>query len=238
MLNFSLSYVYFGGDIIREGRILVIEQDEELALEVAAALEEAGYMVVRSGNARDGLKKVYQAYPDLIILARELPMVNGEDPCLRVRQACYLPIIVLGNDDDASEILELGADAYLMKPPGLNELVARVNSLLRRKTRYNPEGDNSRLEIGNDQSEGGDGSKMTATEFRLAACLVLNKGRLLEYSRLIGEVWGGKEISLDTLHFYVRRLQQKLQAYFPYRVNIRNFRGVGYCLSGDGGAPQ
>jgi len=238
MLNFSFVRCFFGGDIIRGGRILVIEQDEELAQEVTAALEEAGYIVVRTDDTRDGLRKLYQAYPDLIILARESSMVNGEDPCLRVRQACYLPIIVLGNDDVASEILELGADAYLMKPPGLHELVARVNSLLRRKTRYHPEDESSRLEIENDRSGGGNGSKLTATEFRLASCLVCNKGKLLEYSRLISEVWGGKEVSLDTLHFHMRCLQQKLQAFLPYRVNIHNFRGVGYCLSGDSGAPE
>ena len=238
MLNFSLVRCFFGGDIIREGRILVIEQDEELALEVTAALEEVGYTVVRTGDTRDGLRKLYQAYPDLIILARELPMVNGEDPCLRVRQACYLPIIVIGNDDAASEILELGADAYLMKPPGLHELVARVNSLLRRKTRYHPEDESSRLEIENARSEEGNGAKLTATEFRLASCLVCNRGRLLEYSQLISEVWGAKEVSLDTLHFHMRRLQQKLEAFFPYQVNIHNFRGVGYCLSGDSSAPD
>jgi DNA-binding response OmpR family regulator len=230
--------MFFGGGIITGSRILVIEQDEELAQEVAAALEEAGYIVVRTDDTRDGLRKLYQAYPDLIILARESPMVNGEDPCLRVRQACYVPIIVLGNGDDTSEMLELGADAYLMKPPGLNELVARVNSLLRRKTRYYPEGESFRLEIENDQSEKRNGSKLTATEFRLASCLVCNKGKLLGYPQLISEVWGGKEVSHGTLHFHMRRLQQKLQAFLPYQVNIQNFRGVGYCLSGDSSAPE
>jgi two-component system KDP operon response regulator KdpE len=238
MLDFLL-HVYFGGDIIRAGRILVMEQDEELALEVATALEEAGYTVVRTNDTRDGLRQLYEACPDLIILARELPMLNGEDPCLRVRQACYLPIIVLGNNEDASEMLELGADAYMMKPPGLNELVARVHSLLRRRPTHKGEDENSRLKIESERSDGGNGaSLLTATEFRLASCLVLNKGSLLEYPRLIGEVWGGKEVSLDTLHYYMRRLQQKLQAYFPYRINIQNFRGVGYCLSEDGSAPE
>ena len=68
------------------------------------ALEEAGYNVTRAINALDGLKRIYEAYPDLIIMARELPMINGEDPCIRVRQASYLPIIVLGGGEEASEI--------------------------------------------------------------------------------------------------------------------------------------
>lgn len=210
--------------------ILIIEKDEALAVKVAAALEEAGYTVVTTSDARDGLKKLYEAYPDLIIVARELPMVNGEDPCLRIRQASYLPIIVLGSNEESAEMLELGADAYMTKPPSLSELVARVHSLLRRKPRSDPPGENRKLEIENRLPKGGDGSNgLTPTEFRLASCLLLNKGRLLDYPQLISEVWGGKEVSLGTLHFYMRRLRQKLA-----NISIFGLRGVGYCYSGDG----
>ena len=202
---------YCGGDIIKAGRILVIEKDEALALEVAAALEQSGYEVARAADALNGLKKLYEAHPDLVILARELPMVNREDPCLRIRQASYLPIIVLGSEEEAAETLELGADAYMTKPPSLIELVARVHSLLRRKPRYDPPGDNPKLEIENHLPKGGNGSNgLTPTEFRLASCLTLNEGILLGYPRLIDEVWRGKEMSLDTLHFYIRRLRSKL----------------------------
>ena len=193
-------------------------------------MEEAGYKVVRTADALDGLKKLYEAYPDLIIVARELPTVSGEDPCLRIRQASYLPIIVLGNGEEAVEMLELGADAYITKPPSLSELVARVHSLLRRKPRYDPPPDNPKLEIENRLPKGSNGSNgLTPTEFRLASCLILNKGRLLGYPRLISEVWGGKEVSLDTLHFYIRRLRSKLA-----NVGIFGLRGVGYRLSVDG----
>lgn len=194
-------------------------------------MEEAGYKVVRTTDALDGLKKLYEAYPDLIIVARGLPMVNGEDPCLRIRQASYLPIIVLGNNEEPAEILELGADAYMAKPPSLSELVARVHALLRRKPRYDPPGEAPRVEIENRLAEGGNGSNgLTATEFRLASCLIVNKGRLLGYAQLISEVWGGNEVSLDTLHFYMRRLRTKLA-----NISILRLRGVGYCLSEDGG---
>ena len=191
-----------------------------------------------SNSGLDGLRKLHESYPDLVIMSKELPMIDEEDACLRIRQASYSPIIVLGNEEESAETLELGADAYLMKPPGLIELVARVNSLLRRKPRYYPENETSTLEIENNEAEKGNGAKLTETEFRLASCLVCNKGRLLEYSQLISEVWGGKEVSRGTLHFHMRRLQQKLQVLFPYQVNIHNFRGVGYCLSRDSSAPE
>ena len=162
-------------------------------------------------------------------------MVNGEDPYVQIRQASYLPIIVIGSQEEAVDMLELGADAYMTKPPSLSELVARVGSLLRRRPRYDPPGDNPRLEIEKHLDNGGDGSNgLTPTEFRLASCLILNKGRLVEYPRLISEVWGGKEISRYTLHFYIRRLRSKLA-----NVNIFGLRSVGYYLSeGGGAAPQ
>jgi len=225
--------VYPGGDVIKRRRILVIEQDEALAVEAAAALEEAGYEVATVGDALEGIKKLYEAYPDLIIVNTGLPMVNGEDSFLRIRQASYLPIIVLGSEEEMADMLELGADACMVKPPSLIELVARVHSLLRRKPRYEPPADIPGLGIESHLDNGGNGSNgLTPTEYRLASCLVLNRGRLLEYPRLISEVWGGKEVSRYTLHFYVRRLRSKLA-----NVNIFGVRGVGYCLSGDGGAP-
>lgn len=226
--------------IIKPTRILLIEKDETLASEATVALEKAGYKVDRAVDYPSGLKKLYEEYPDLIIVSNELPMANDEDPYLRIRQASYLPIIVLGSQkEEAAEMLELGADAYVTKPPSLNELVARVRVLLRRKPKSGPPGGNNRLPFKDyfDRGDNGNGSDgLTSTEFRLASCLVLNKGRLLDYSKLISEVWGGKEVSLDTLHFYVRRLRHKLlQHYTP--CHIVNSRGVGYYLR-EGASPQ
>lgn len=164
-------------------------------------------------------------------MARELPTVNGEDAYLRIRQASYLPIIVLGGQEEAAETLEYGADAYMTKPTNHIELVARVRGLLRRKPGFDPP-DNTGLETkdGLMEKEGNVSglNGLTHTEFRLASCLVINRGKLLDYQQLTNEVWGGKGVTLDTLHFYMRQLRHKLHHFSPCR--IVNHRGVGYCI--------
>lgn len=122
--------------------VLVVETDKVLAAEVAGGLRQAGYEVVEAIDTVDGLKKIYEMNPDVIIASTDLPSVNREDACLRLRQASYLPIIILGSHEELAEMLELGADAYIVKPPNRREVVARVGSVLRRKGRHNqPKGD-------------------------------------------------------------------------------------------------
>ncbi|MBA7694561.1 Alkaline phosphatase synthesis transcriptional regulatory protein PhoP [subsurface metagenome] len=120
-------------------RILIIEGEPNLRGELASALTEAGFSVIKAGNVLEGLKKAYGSRPDLAIMASELPLVNG---VLYLRQTSYLPILVLGNYEEMNDMLELGADAYMTKPPSLVELVSRVRSLLRRKPRHDPRSDN------------------------------------------------------------------------------------------------
>ncbi len=218
--------IFSGGSTIKGSCILIIESDEALALGEASVLEEAGCTVVRCTNVSDGIKKIYEVRPDLIIVSRELPMLGVEDPCLRIRQASLLPMMVIGSEDYLVETLELGADAYMVKPPAPIELVARVAALLRRKKRHDPPDDNTSLDIEGHTSRGGNGTdELTPTDFRLASCLMLNKGKLLSQQRLISDVWGGREISPDTLHFHMRRLRKKLAI-----GRIISVRGLGCYL--------
>ena len=89
--------------------------------------------MVTAIGAREGLRKLIEAYPDLIVMAQELPPVDGEDACLRIRQASYILMMVLGPADEEIEAFEMGADAHMSRPPSDIELVAKAHALLRRK---------------------------------------------------------------------------------------------------------
>jgi CheY-like chemotaxis protein len=128
---------------MKRERILVIAKDDYLASQVGNALRQAGYRVWRARDGVDGLKKLQRASPDLVVMERELSLLNREDPCSRIRQASYIPIIAVGNEQDAPEVLEFGADAYVAKPPNLRELTARVRAMLWRKNREEPPWDNN-----------------------------------------------------------------------------------------------
>lgn len=115
--------------------ILVVHPDEELREGLVSTLEKVGLEVIPASDGREALGKTYDSYPDLIVLAEHLPIIDADLPCLRIRQASDVPIIVLGEDTRewaGIHFLESGADVYMTYPPNLRELVAWVRSLLRR----------------------------------------------------------------------------------------------------------
>jgi len=115
--------------------VLVIEKNGILRTKVVKALEEGGYAVEATSNVLDGLRKLDETTPDLVIAGKDLPRVEGEEVCTRVRQVSYLPIIVLGTEDRTVETLQSGADVYMTMPLAVDELVARVHAMLRRRRR-------------------------------------------------------------------------------------------------------
>jgi DNA-binding response OmpR family regulator len=121
--------------IMKAPCVLVIEKNAILRAKLVKALEKAGYTVEATSDVLDGLRKLDEATPDLIIMGNDLPQVEGEEVHSRVRQVCCLPIIVLGTEDRTVETLQSGADAYMTMPLAVDELVARVHAMLRRKRR-------------------------------------------------------------------------------------------------------
>jgi DNA-binding response OmpR family regulator len=120
--------------------VLVVEKDRASSAVAVEALREAGYEVVEADGAAASLRMIYELHPDVVIASTDLPPVDGEDACLRLRQASYLPLIAIGSREEVVEMLEMGVDTGIVSPPSGREVVARVNALLGRPGGTDPPG--------------------------------------------------------------------------------------------------
>ena len=116
-------------------KILLVCPDSVMADELTFVLERFGFRIVNAAEGRQVLAEVSKSSPDLIMMRENSRRLNGDELCIRIRELCDVPIIILGQGQEEAagvEFLEMGADAYLTSPLSLRELLARVNSLLRR----------------------------------------------------------------------------------------------------------
>jgi two-component system alkaline phosphatase synthesis response regulator PhoP len=221
-------------------RILIVEDDRDIADLVTRYLEKAGFAVEIAGSGRDALAAIAARPPDLLVLDLMLPHVDGLEVCRAVRageRTASIPIIMLtARGDEAERIvgLELGADDYMAKPFSPNELVARVRALLRRTHRHEPPGstiayggivvDTERHTV----SSGDHDVFLTAKEFLLLSYLLKHRGRVLSRDVLLTDVWGYKYTGgTRTVDVHVRRLREKLPALESSLVTVKQF---GYKL--------
>lgn len=193
---------------------------------IVSLLKAAEYQIILAKNETDGLKKASQFHVDLVIVNQTHIKLLQHELSLLIRQLSYMPILVLGSQNEAAEILELGADSFISSPPNPRELKARINSILRPKRKLPPHKiDGSNNESNSNTLNLKTSYKLTPTENRLDSCLKQNQGHLIEYQSLINAIWGEDKIRLDTLHYYMRRLKSKVS--FP---RIIQQRGIGYLL--------
>jgi DNA-binding response OmpR family regulator len=222
-------------------RILIVEDDSDIADLVRRYLERAGYLVDRAATGREGLDRIAEKVPDLIVLDLMLPQVDGLEICRLLRsneQTATVPIIILTARADESERivgLEVGADDYIPKPFSPNELVARVRAVLRRAQRGVPAGPRSMsygpIVVDTDQhTVAADGRTVTLTakEFLLLEYLLRHRGRVLSRDVLLSDVWGYRYTGgTRTVDVHVRRLREKLPVLADAIVTIKQF---GYKL--------
>src|SRR2546428_309872 len=222
-------------------RILVVEDDQDIAQLVARYLEKAGFAPEVVSSGRDALTAIAAQAPDLIVLDLMLPQVDGLDVCRAVRgreATAAIPIIMLtarAEESDRIVGLELGADDYLAKPFSPNELVARARALLRRAQRHTP-AKGAQVIYGSIVldpdthmvASNGVSIALTAKEFLLLEYLLQHRGRVLSRDVLLTDVWGYRYTGgTRTVDVHVRRLREKLPVLADGLVTVKQF---GYKL--------
>jgi two-component system OmpR family response regulator len=220
-------------------RVLVVDDEPNLAEVVTMALRFNGFTVETAASGREALAAVSSFKPHLMVLDVMLPDMEGFDVAARLgAQRAGLPIIFLTARDateDKLRGLTGGGDDYMTKPFSLEELVARIRTILRRSGQADAESvrlvfeDLELDEESHEVTRAGAPIELTATEYRLLRYLMLNPRRVMTRAQLLDHVWnydfGGDGRVLET---YISYLRKKLDAHGPSL--IRTVRGVGYAL--------
>lgn len=223
-----------------DGRRVLVVDDDPTLLEIAATyLSAAGATVATAPDSVRALRSAEESEPDLVVLDRMIPGVDGLEVARRLRERSTVPIIMLtalGEAEHRIEGLEAGVDDYLAKPFSPRELVLRAEALLRRST-ANREVDGDvtlgRLHLdaaARTISLDGAPLALTAREHDLLAHLVRRPGRTLRRDELLGEVWGWTIGDVSTITVHVRRLREKLEHDPSHPRIITTVWGVGYRL--------
>jgi two-component system KDP operon response regulator KdpE len=226
----------------KNSSVLVVDDEESLRDFVRRNLEVRGYTVYTAGNGLEALAVFDSENVELVILDVMMPHMDGLETLRRIRQQSFVPIIVLsamGEEQDKVRALNLGADDYLAKPFGVNELMARVRAVQRRERWLDTPSIDGQLvqgEIVVDQDRHevfvrGERIDFTPTEFSLLAFLMKNAGKVLPHEIILRSVWGpeyGGES--EYLRVYVGRLRQKVEVDPARPKYLITERGVGYCF--------
>ncbi len=224
-------------------RILVIDEDPKLTQQLQRSLSGDGHEVQIVRDARDGLRSAYAFQPGLVLLDILMPGVNGWDLLRRIRELSDVPVIILSaidNEDDKVRGFDLGADDYVTKPFGMQELNARIQAVLRRAS-MPPSRESHLLRFDGDQliidptshrlAVRGQDVALSPTEYRLLLYLAYNAGRVLNHRQILDNVWGpGYEASRTAIKVYVRRLRNKIEPDPRHPRYILTQRGAGYYL--------
>ena len=223
-------------------RILIVEDEADMAELVAARLRREGYIVEMAADGVEGLKRIRANPPDLALVDIMMPRLSGTDLVTELRQdprTVAVPIILMTAKGEESDIvvgLRLGADDYVTKPFSMSVLVARVAAVLRRRA-AGLDGSEHPIAIGPitiDPSRyivEGDGEPvaLTLTEFRLLTALVAARGRVLSRNQLIDQAMGLNTVVTDrTIDVHLTALRRKLG---EARTFLQTVRGIGYRMA-------
>jgi len=226
---------------MKRPQVLVVDDEAETVKYVSANLRARGYDVLTAEDGRTALKVFGESVVDLIVLDIMMPGPDGFEVCRAIRRSSDVPVIMLsarGQERDIVRALDLGADDYLTKPFGVEEMLARVRATLRRTTRTKltprPPLVSEDLEIdfaARQVTVRGRGVQLTPTEYNLLAHLASNAGRVLSHRVLLQAVWGPEYGSeTEYLWAYIRRLRRKIEPDPSQPTYILTQPGIGYSF--------
>lgn len=220
-------------------KILLVEDDKGISDFIDSELKHEGYTTVTAGTGRQALEVYETENPDLIILDIMLPELNGLEVLRRIREKSTVPVIIetaRGDSIDKINGLNLGADDYIAKPFEIEELLARINALLRRIKFEKASEDalkHKELELNPSKmncSICGKEISLSKTEFMMLKCFVENKDKALTRSDIIDSIWGkGHFIDENTVDVYVGYLRNKISTCTNDEY-IKTVRGLGYMM--------
>jgi len=219
-------------------RILVVDDEPQILRALEMSLRGAGYEVETAATGAQALTAAAVQPPDAVILDLVLPDTRGTDVCRELRAWSTVPVIVLSVVGDESEkvaALDAGADDYVTKPFGVDELLARLRAALRRvEGESEPVREVGELRVdvaGREVTVGGRAVQLTPNEFTLLSLLVRNEGKLLTHRAILEEVWGHAYTDESHyLHVYVSQLRRKLEPDPARPRYILTEPGVGYRI--------
>ncbi|GJL63290.1 MAG: DNA-binding response regulator [Nitrospirales bacterium] len=224
-------------------RILVVDDEPQIRRSLQVNLENKGYVVTTAASGEEALEAIAQRQPDVVIIDLILPTINGIELTRRVRVQSPVPIIVLsaiGNEQKKVEALETGADDYVTKPFGMEELTARVRSALRRTIMVpgtEPIFKSGALTINFERREvrlDDEPIKLTPTEYDLLKYMIQFTGKVLTHRTLLTAIWG--EAYADQaqyLRVFIGQLRKKIERNTSRPQYILTDPGVGYRFTHD-----
>lgn len=214
-------------------RILIVEDEKNMAKAIKMELEHAGYETEWCDNGRDALKEALNNTYDMILLDLMIPYINGIEVCRRLRLEKQTPVIMLTARDsvmDKVNGLQIGADDYLAKPFALEELQARMQAIFRRSNQNNLELKYRDLLLdieGHRLYKGEAEIELTLTEYKLLYMLMKHAKKVLSRDEIINEVWGYEnDAETNVVDVYIRYLRNKIEE--DGDKYIYTVRGIGY----------
>ena len=225
--------------------VLVVDDDKAIVEAIEIYLRGEGYNIFKAYDGAEALEVIKEEEIHLIIMDIMMPKMDGTRATLKIREEKEIPIIMLSaKSEDTDKILGLniGADDYVTKPFNPLELIARVNSQIRRYTRFSPlKENNDVIKIGaielNKRSKvvlrDGEIAKLTPLEFKILSLLMDNPGRVFSIEEIYERVWNEVAFNVDTVTVHIRRIREKIEINPKEPRYLKVMWGIGYKFEKD-----